>query len=1611
MPAYSETGWSTGPAPFFYGEPLTGTVLADMRGSFTSLYLRKTFVVPDPGAVSELQFESLCDDGFIAWINGRQIVRYNMPEGDMAFNGTSLGALAEPIPWETTTVGNPRDFLVAGTNVVAVHAFNASLNDSSDFVFDAKLSMTADGAAPVVQSTLPLARALVRVLRTVEVQFSEPVKNVDGADLLINGVPATNVVVYNASQYVFEFPEPATGVVQIAWAPGHGIVDLAPAANPFTGTGWTYDLDPNAPQPAIAISEFMADNDETLNDENGDSSDWIELHNPTAFAVDLGGWFLSNDAQRLAKWRFPNLSLAPNGYLLVFASEKNRTNPSARLHTNFKLDKDPDYLALADPRTNVVSSFAAYPAQREDVSFGRERSNPSVTGYFTAPTPGAANAASGPGFSPAVRYSQDGGTFRSPFQLTLSTPASNAVIRYTIGTNFPTESSPIYSGPISITNTMQVRARAYEPGLLPGPPRSESFILLASALANFTSDLPIVILHNNGRGSVPATGEQFVMMQIFEPKHGVASLTNTPDLSQRARFRLRGSSTQGIAKGSYALEAWDEFGDDEQIGLLGMPKESDWVFYAPNNFEPVLIHNPFMHGLSREIGRYSPRTRFVEVYLNTAGGPVQSANYNGIYVIEEKIKRGPDRVDVDKLEPEHLTAPEVTGGYMLKIDRPDPGDFPFNAAGQDLNFVDPKGEVVRLAARDAQEQYIRNYFNQFGTALNGASFRDPVNGYAKYIDVDSWIDHHVLNVLSYNVDALRLSTYLYKPRNGKIEFGPLWDFDRALGSTDGRDANPRTWFNSGGTDFFGYTWWNRLFQDPDFWQRWIDRWEELRRSSFALTNMNRHIDEHVAQVRRAQPREQAKWGWAPRGGGYQGEVNLMKTYMKDRAEFIDGQLVRPPVLGSAGGMVATGTTVTIAPPAVGSVYYTTNGADPRLPGGGLSGDAKLYSGAIAIAGNTRIVARSRNTAHTRGPGGTVAASPWSGKVAATYVVEMPPLAVTEIMYNPAPGAGNAYTNQDFEFIELRNTGNRALDLAGFRIAGGIDFTFPAMTLPVGEHVVVVKNRTVFQSRYGAAPRIAGEFTGNIANDGDHVVLLGPLLEPVADFAFDDDWHPITDGPGFSMVATGGATLDSAAGWRASAALHGSPGAADGIASSIPPVFVNEVLTHTDPPDLDAVELFNPGAAPADLGGWWLTDSFGNPKKFRIPAGTIIPPQGFLVLDEDDFNNGSDAFNFSSKGEEAYLFSANAAGDLTGFVDGFAFPAGENGVSFGRHRTFDNRIVYPPQAFKTLGGANAGPRPAPVQFTEVMFYPPRTGTNDNTLDEFIELRNVTAAPVPLFDPANPENTWHLRGGADFDFPAGLTLPSGAFALLVNFDPANPVFSSGFRTRMNVPAEVPLYGPYRGKLDNESDRLRLERPDVPEGLNSPDAGFVPYLVVEEFRYRAGAPWPTNAAGTGQSLQRYPNTFADDPSYWRVDAPTPGAPTAGANNDDLDGDGLPNAWESAEGLNPRDGLGAEGSEGDPDGDGMTNLQEYTAGTKPKDSQSSLRFAGIGMGEGARLLRFMASPGIAYSVFYRTSLAGGAWQKLSDVPVSSAPVQREVRDGVALDETRFYRLSASRP
>jgi hypothetical protein len=751
------------------------------------------------------------------------------------------------------------------------------------------------------------------------------------------------------------------------------------------------------------LSEVVVDNRRGLTDEDGDRSGWVELHNGGHRPVNLAGWFLSNDRAHPARWRFPEVVLLPGKQIIVFVSGKDRLRDLNRLHANFRFDPKKaggTVVVLFDAATNLVSELVVpSPGPPADQAYGSARGEPELRGRLARPTPGKPNPSSGDGFAPAVTFSQPGGTFQNTLRLELaskipatagsdSTPGTGMVIRYTRDGTMPNQRSPIYSNssPLELTNTAYIRARAYQGGLLPGPPAGAAYLKLFSDVTQYSSDLPLLVIETFGRHEEVSARTSLAHLSFFEPVNGRSSLTNSPTLTVRAGHRVRGSTSAGMPQPGFALEFVDEFNAERPMAPLGLPADADWILYAPNAYDPVLIHNPFVHQLSRDLGRYSPRTRFVEVFIVSGAGRIHETHYEGLYVLEEKIKIGRDRVNVDRLGADDLTPPGVTGGYLFKFDRlgPEEGGV-FFEGDRGMVYVEPREQTMLLPQRAAQRKYVKDYFTDFERVLQGPDWKDPGQGYRAYLDVDAAIDFHVVEVLSGNVDALVLSTYFHKPRNGRITFGPHWDFDRALGSTDGRDDDPRIWTTG---PFFSGAWWPRLFSDPDFWQQWIDRWQALRRTHFATQNLNALIDRQAAELREAQPRQYRRWGFQPRGGSYRAELDHMKEWLSNRVDFIDGQLVPPPSFAWSKDSSSTNLLHFTTPTNV-TVYYTLDGSDPRRPQGGISSNAIAYVSSIPLESNQRLTARARNL-RRRQRGGPPVSSPWSGPVVIAPEGDAPP---------------------------------------------------------------------------------------------------------------------------------------------------------------------------------------------------------------------------------------------------------------------------------------------------------------------------------------------------------------------------------------------------------------------------------------------------------------------------------------------------------------------------------------------------------------------------------------------------------------------------------------------
>jgi hypothetical protein len=1539
--SYDDSSWG-GPLPGPLGDNNEGgtqlcTSVIDIGPTGTRypvVYYRRAFTVSGAANYQSLILRLNRDDSAVIYLNGTLIKNDGVPEPiTFSYSGGTAAAGADEVTYFEYVV--PSTALQEGPNVLAVENHQQA-NTSSDLQFDLEVEGAIDTTPPDIVSIDPQPDTTVLDLTFINVVFTESVFGVNASDLLVGGETPTSVVTNSPADYTFYFTKPPTGIVHVAWVSSHGITDTTPLANPFGGGSWSYTLDPTANKPNVRISEFMADNNRGIQDDDGTRSDWIELLNAGTLPVNLNGWFLTDNASNLTKWTFPPVVIDPNKYLLVWASSKNRTNPAAPLHTNFKLGKDGGYLGLADPNTNVVSAFNPYPAQQTDVSYGSDRVDPTLVGFYSVPTPGAQNSTSGTGFAPEPVFSLASGIYTNA-SLTLTITAPSGTIRYTVDGSLPTATNSIlYSGPITFGTNLTIKARVFpaDTTIFPSAIVARNFIFLDDSTIDFNSNLPVLIISTEGRAIPqnipPGRPRTKGSLVAFDAPNGHSSLRAVPDFQGSADFEIFGQTSAGFAKQPIRFELQDTTGSDLKVSLLGRPADSD--FKLRNPYDDKTLMNDFLGAeLHGQMGHYNLNPQFVEVFVDVDGRRLTYAsNYYGVLVLFDTIKVGKNRVDIDEITPYATNEPAITGGWIFKKDKDSTGDLNFSTTGggglsaQALKLHEPKPNQLRTVpvtgpltpAGNIQINWLRNYLNQMEKVLYAPNWLTAVgtNHYSYYLDVDSFVDFHWLVEFTKQIDGYRLSDYFTKARNGKVQMEPMWDWNLSFGNAnylDGGHTNRWYYEDLGDAD---HIWLRRLIAgsalatgtngDPDFTQKIADRWSVLRTNVLNGPNVVARIDQISTMLSNAANRDFAYFKtlgiylWpnpdGAMGGGttrnwdvdyqnptrYMGTptsiVGYMKKFVLGRFLWIDSQFLAPPLITASDGQVTNGFVVSIVRPPNSTLFYTLDGSDPRGPGGTTNGIP--YTGAITINGNVRIVARARGT------GTNVWKNTWSGPAAVSLYTATPQLRITEIMFHPAapPPGGTNFNDEDFEFVEVKNIGATPLNVNRFSLGGGISFQFPNVVLTAGQSAVIVKNVAAFQSRYGTAITILGTFSGNLNNAGDHLVLSGGSHEPILDFSFEDKWYPAADGLGFSLVSVNDNAPTSNWGlpgnWRASTGIGGSPGQNDPLAPARPGVVINEALTHTDPPASDAIELYNPTANPVNVGGWFLSDDFNTPKKFIIGPGTTIPARGYLVFYEtNSFNfptNAPTSFALSSHGDQVWLFSGDGI-NLTGYAHGFDFGAAANGVSFGRYVISTGEDHFVAQRTNSLNATNAGPLVGPIVITEINYHPADVGVIGqayaNTLDEFIELRNIAATNTPLYNPAAPTNTWHLRDAVDYTFPTNVSLAPGAFLLVVSFDPvADPATAADFRARNSVPGGVPLYGPWDGHLDNHQASVELNRPDVPE-----IDGSTTYLLVERVKYSDAAPWQNGSDGFGMSLQRIVQSgYGNDPSNWVALAISPGS-----------------------------------------------------------------------------------------------------------------------------------------
>lgn len=357
-------------------------------------------------------------------------------------------------------------------------------------------------------------------------------------------------------------------------------------------------------------------------------------------------------------------------------------------------------------------------------------------------------------------------------------------------------------------------------------------------------------------------------------------------------IETRGSTSQSFPKKSYGFETQDCDNNSINVSLLGMPKENDWILYAPYS-DKSLIRNILTYKLSSELGHYAPRTKLCELILN--------GEYRGVYVLIEKIKRDPKRVNISKLQAEEISGDELTGGYIIKIDKNTGSTgttWETEIGGIGFKYEYPEYDQIL----PEQKEYIKTYIDSFELALTSDHYMDVDSGYRKYINVNSFVDFFIINELTKNIDGYFLSTFFFKDKaslGGKLTMGPVWDFNLAFGNanynagsiTEGFQiiVNPSPW------------WWDRLLQDETFVENIKNRWCTIRGEQFRTEKITAIIDSLSLLLDESQQRNFTKWDiigkhvWPNSyvGDSYEDEIGFLKTWTLNRLRWLDDSLSCP----------------------------------------------------------------------------------------------------------------------------------------------------------------------------------------------------------------------------------------------------------------------------------------------------------------------------------------------------------------------------------------------------------------------------------------------------------------------------------------------------------------------------------------------------------------------------------------------------------------------------------------------------------------------------------------------------------------------------------------------
>ena len=971
----------------------------------------------------------------------------------------------------------------------------------------------------------------------------------------------------------------------------------------------------------------MAVNSTSLADEDGDYSDWIELHNASQRSVDLAGFFLTDSPEDLTKWRFPAHDLPSDEYLVVFASSKDRVG--AELHTNFKIDRDGEPLLLIDrDGVTVLDEVHAVAFERSNVSYGRSGSGPREFGFFADPTPASANGIALHRIVPSVTSNVEHGFFTDTFLVSLSSSSAEVSIRYTTDGSTPTLSSPEYQVPLTVNETTILRAVAFAPNQLPSDVMTQTYVFLSDvirqspqnerpdeswpepnrlvtkgAFIDYGMDPQIVDDPRyadeifSALMSIPTISLVTDLKHLFDSKTGIYAnpsgsgrtwerpvsmelihADGTAGFQIDAGMRIRGSSSANLnfPKHGFRFFFRSQYGDPvlkyplfgnegvDEFVRIDLRTSQSWAWQNGSTRNNLMNREVFYRDTQRDLGQPYTRSRYYHLYLN--------GQYWGLYQSEER--------------------PDAT--YAVSY---------FGGEREDYDVIKQPGVLSDFLTDGTLDAWRRLWqFAVTGFASDADYYRvqgrDP-NGMANpelevLLDVDNLIDYMLIVYYSGTIegpicqvcphDVNNFFNVLDRTGREGFQFF-IRDFENAMGSYRDDRTGP---FEVGAVfESFNAQWlFQRLMEHAEFRIRFADRAHQVFFNEGVMTSSAsiERFQARADQIRLAVIAESARWGDtqsvrpATQSSWEYDIRSKVRAYFPRRSAKVVEQLRNQgwyPLIDAPeflinqerqhGGEVQAGDTLSFYVPEMnGTVYYTTDGSDPRLPGGEISLKAHVLepNAVISIDRATQIKARTFEGEH------------WSAVTEATFFLtgQTPAdgLRMSEIHYHPtAPSpdeiAAGYDDPDDFEFIEITNIGDVTvlLDdvaLVQTTVAGnveGVRFDFvdaDVARLPPGARLVVVEDLDAFQFRYGHDVTVAGQWVGGLNNRAE-TVQLQVADQMIQQIRYRDSWFPKSDGRGPSLVARQlqhleGIDWSANRAWRPSSVAGGTPGFSEPVVGDV-----------------------------------------------------------------------------------------------------------------------------------------------------------------------------------------------------------------------------------------------------------------------------------------------------------------------------------------------------------------------------------------------------------------------------------------------------------------------------